>query len=258
MLVSGFLVIVCAIINLADTVAIFTGVIGTQEGSDLTVIALFFGLVAIAIFAFAYKRAIWNWTIRVSMIAVGIIIFLVSIASLTENWNSKTDLGDIFRWNDFGEVVREVSNPIWWVDIDAIILLMFLGSIGILATAIWGAFRWERVKSNERTENQMRTVLNELPPTAFSPEANLRYELEQHFQAAPRPSPGIGQHSPSVQPGQAADEQGSPPPSQITPASPQSASTHAPGFGGRGRRCPRCYQPVDPGTRVCLNCGGGG
>ena len=205
MLASVVLVIICAIVSLTDTVAIVTGVVGSQEGSGISVIALLFGLIAVAMFAFAYKRAIWNWMIRTGMIVVGLIIFLASIAGLTENWNLRPGGGERFTWSaGGGEIVRTVYDSFLWIDFDVVHFLMLLGSFGILATAIWGAFRWEKAKSNERTEDQMRTVLDELPPAAFSPEANLRLELEQHFQNAPNPATAQGQNAPSVQPSQTA------------------------------------------------------
>ena len=245
MLVSGILVMVCAIINLSGIVAIFTGIIGTQDGSGFSAIALFFGLVALVIFAFAYKRAIWNRFIRSSLIAIGLIIFITSIAGLTENWNLQPGSADGFSWlGDAGKVVRVVYKSFLWIDFDVNMLLMLLGSIGILATAIWGAFRWERAKSNERTQDQLLTVLNELPPSAFSPDADLRFEMEQHFQSAPNPA--ASPSAPSVQPSQPAAGQGV-----------ASSSQPSPGFGGRGRRCPRCYQSVSPGMQVCPNCGAG-
>ena len=170
MLASVVLVIICAIVSLTDTVAIVTGVVGSQEGSGISVIALLFGLIAVAMFAFAYKRAIWNWMIRTGMIVVGLIIFLASIAGLTENWNLRPGGGESFTWSaGGGEIVRTVYDSFLWIDFDVVHFLMLLGSFGILATAIWGAFRWEKAKSKERTEDQMRTVLDELPPAAFSP-----------------------------------------------------------------------------------------
>ena len=248
MLASVVLVIICAIVSLTDTVAIVTGVVGSQEGSGISVIALLFGLIAVAMFAFAYKRAIWNWMIRTGMIVVGLIIFLASIAGLTENWNLRPGGGESFTWSAGGrEIVRTVYDSFLWIDFDVVHFLMLLGSFGILATAIWGAFRWEKAKSNERTEDQMRTVLDELPPAAFSPEANLRLGLEQHFQNAP-----------SVQPSQTAAGQTSAPRSQATPRSTADSNPASPGFGGRTRRCPRCYQPLSRGTQVCPNCGAGG
>ena len=258
MLASVVLVIICAIISLTDTVAIFTGVIGSQEGSGISVVALLFGFVAIAIFAFAYKRAIWNWIIRTSMIAVGLIIFIVSIAGLTENWNLQSGGGESFTWSaEGGVLVRTVYDSFLWIDFDVVLYLMLLGSIGILATAIWGAFRWERTKSNERTEDQMRTVLDELPPTAFSSDANLRFELEQHFQSSPSPVSAQGQSIQRPQPDPTAAGQPAAPGSQVSSGSTQSGSAPSSGVGGSVRRCPKCYQPVSAETQVCPNCGAG-
>ena len=259
MLASVVLVIICAIVSLTDTVAIVTGVVGSQEESGISVIALLFSLIAVAMFAFAYKRAIWNWMIRTGMIVVGLIIFLASIAGLTENWNLRPGGGESFTWSvGEGEIVRTVYDSFLWIDFDVVHFLMLLGSFGILATAIWGAFRWEKAKSNERTEDQMRTVFDELPPAAFNPEANLRLELEQHFQNAPNPATAQGQNAPSVQPSQTAAGQTSAPRSQATPRSTADSNPASPGFGGRTRRCPRCYQPLSRGTQVCPNCGAGG
>ena len=262
MFVSGILVIVCAIVNLTGTVAIFTGVIGTQEGSGASVVAFLFGLVALAIFAFAYKKAIWNWLIRGSLIVVGLITFVTSIAGLTGNWNFRTDLADTFTWGHLGETIREVHNPVWWIDFDVIIFFMFLGSIGILTTAIWGAFKWEEAKTNERTQDQLQTVLNELPPTAFSPEANLRFELEQHLQNTQNPpsapDPAAGQHAPSAPAGQPAAIQGTPSYPQSASGPPQGSNPSSASSSGRGHRCPKCYQTVSAGVQVCPNCGAGG
>ena len=94
MLASVVLVIICAIVSLTDTVAIVTGVVGSQGGGGISVIALLFGLIAVAMFAFAYKRAIWNWKIRTGMIVVGFIIFWASFAGLTENWNLRPGGGE--------------------------------------------------------------------------------------------------------------------------------------------------------------------
>ena len=256
MLVSVVLVMVCAVVNLSGIVAIFTGIIGTQESSGLSAISLFFGLIALAIFIFAYKRAIWNWFIRSSLITVGVFIFLISIAGLTENWNWQPGSPDGFSWRRDGEVIRTVDEAFLWIDFDVILFFMLLGSIGILSTAIWGAFRWEKAKSSERTQDQLQTVLNELPPTAFSPEADLRLELEQHFQSAPNPAaslqtPGAQPHQPFVGQGVASSQ-------QSPPGSSQANNPPSPGSSVRRGRCPRCFHSVPPGEQVCPNCGAGG
>ena len=257
MLASGILVLVCAVINLSGMVAIFTGVVGIQGGGGPSAVALLFGLVALGIFAFAYKRAMWNWIIRGGLIATGLIIFISSIAGLTENWNLQGGSSQGFAWRSGGVVIRTIEEAFLWVDFDVVLFLMLLGSIGILAAAIWGAFGWEKAKTSERAQDQLQSVINELPPTAFSPEANLRFELEQHFQSSPNPTSAPSQSPPNPQPSPGATSPGTGSAPLAPPGPAQGTTPSTPGFGGRGRRCPSCYQRVSLGAQICPHCGAG-
>lgn len=257
MITSVVLVILSALINLTDTVAIMTGVIGTYEGGGYSIIALLFGILAMIVFAFAYRKAVWNWFIRGSLIGLGAIIFTASLVGLTDNWVMKVSSGDeVFRWSEEGQIVRLVSNPILHVDFDIFLLLMFLGSIGIIATALWGAFKWEAIKLQERRQDQIQGVLEEFFHGSIDPEANLVDELELRFQNRPT--------APGTQPGTSAQigQSGS----STAEAKAHDASSDSHGAGRRNRprspiavnhtrQCPQCDSLLTCGLQVCSNCG---
>ena len=246
MAVSGALVVLGGILNSASVVAIFSGVVGKQDGGWYGIVALLLGLTVIAVFVYAYRQSIWNWWIRGALIALSAVIFLVSAIGMADNLRADFD-GSGYQWFEGGDLsdpenlIRTVYDTLVVLDVDFVVLMMLVGSIGVAAAALWGAFRWESAKVEEGQQEGIRGLLDELPPEVLQPGANYRQELERHFltQYQGRTGPqDSGQPS----------EQGEPTP-LASPASPSSS--------GNRRRCPRCWTDQYENSRFCHACGAG-
>ena len=240
MAVSGALVVLGGILNSASVVAIFTGVMGKQDGDWFGIVALLLGLAILGVFIYAYKQAIWNWYIRGALIALSAVIFLVSAIGMAENID--LDFGGTgYSWSSEGVVYRVVNDPFIHLDVDFVVLMMLLGSIGVAAAALWGAFRWESAKIEESQHEGIRGLLDELPPEVLQPGANYREELERHYGAPSQAGPGQPGNSQSGgQPGTAPSPPTAPPPSS-----------------GSRKRCPRCWTDQYENARFCHACGAG-
>ena len=242
MAVSGALVALGGILNSASVVAISGIVVGTQDSRWYGVVALLLGLAVIGVFVYAYRQSIWNWWIRGALIALSGVIFLVSAVGLADNLRVDFD-GSGYYWTEGmrntsqEEIIRVVPETFVVLDVDLVVLMMLLGSIGVAAAALWGAFRWESAKIEESQQEGIRSLLDELPPELLQPGANYREELERYY-GAPSPS-GAGQPC-GGQPGIAAPS---------GPASPPSS--------GSRKRCPRCWTDQYENSRFCHSCGAG-
>lgn len=235
MAVSATMVVLGGILNAASVVAIFSGVVGKQEGGWYGSIALLLGLVVVGVFIYARKQSIWNFWIRGALIALSVIIFLVSAIGMADNW--RTDFGGQgYVWSQGRdtvdeEIIRVVPQTFVVLDVDFIVLMMLIGSIGIAAVAIWGAFNWEKAKIEEVQQEGIRDLLDELPPDVLRPGANYREELERHYASG-----RSGTVTPSVPPVP------NPVPSQTSP---------------NVRRCPRCWTDQYENAKFCHACGAG-
>lgn len=244
MAVSGVLVVLGGILNSASVVAIFSGVVGKQDGGWYGVVALLLGLTVIAVFIYAYRQSIWNWWIRGALIALSAVIFLVSAIGMADNLRASFD-GGSYHWVEGSntpqeETIRIVPETFVVIDFDFVVLMMLVGSIGVAAAALWGAFRWESAKVEESQQEGIRGLLDELPPEVLQPGANYREELERYYGDPSRSSAGQpGGSQSGGQPGTA------PPPG---PASPSSGSR---------KRCPRCWTDQYENARFCHACGAG-
>lgn len=243
MAVSGALVVLGGILNSASVVAIFSGVVGKQDGGWYGVVALLLGLTVIAVFVYAYRQSIWNWWIRGALIALSAVIFLVSAIGMADNLRANFS-GGSYHWTRGRdtlqeETIRIVPETFVVLDFDFVVLMMLLGSIGVAAAALWGAFRWESAKIEESQQEEIRGLLDELPPEVLQPGANYREELERYY--------GDPSRSGAGQPGgsQSGGQPGAAPPN---PASPPS---------GNRKRCPRCWADQYENSRFCHACGAG-
>lgn len=243
MAVSGALVVLGGILNSASVVAIFSGVVGNQDGGWYGAVALLLGLAVLGVFFYAYRQSIWNWWIRGALIALSGVIFLVSAIGMADNL--RIDFGGSgYQWLEGGDpfdpenVIREVYDTILVLDVDFVVLMMLLGSVGVAAAALWGAFRWESAKIEEVQQEGIRGLLEELPPEVLQAGVNYREELERHY----------GSRSGSGQPG-------------VTPSGSQPGSAPPPGpaspSSGNRKRCPRCWTDQYENSRFCHACGAG-
>lgn len=236
MAVSGSMVVLGGILNAASVVAIFSGVVGKQEGGWYGAVALVLGLVVAGVFIYAYRQSIWNWWVRGALIALSAIIFLVSAIGMADNLRGNV-AGGSYAWTQFDdsqqeETIRVVPQTFVVLDVDFIVLMMLIGSIGIAAVAIWGAFNWETAKIEEVQQEEIKDLLDELPPDVLRPGTNYREELERHYSAAGRSSTV----SPSV-----------PPVPNPAPSQPS----------GNVKRCPRCWTDQYENAKFCHACGAG-
>ena len=243
--VSGALVVLGGILNSASVVAISGVVVGTQDGGWYGVVALLLGLAVIAVFAYAYRQAIWNWWIRGALIALSGVIFLVSVIGMADNLKAAIAEGG-YQWTQGSEtpheeVIRVVPGPALWLDFDLVVLMMLAGSVGVAAVALWGAFRWDSAKTEEIQQEGIRGLLDELPPEVLQAGANYREELERHYGAPSRSGSVLPTGSQPV-------------PQAGTPAPPGPASVHPP---ANRRRCPRCWTDQYENSRFCHACGAG-
>ena len=245
MAVSGALVVLGGMLNSASVVAIFSGVVGKQDGGWYGIVALLLGLTVIAVFVYAYRQSIWNWWIRGALIALSGVIFLVSAIGMADNLRANLG-GSSYYWTEGRntqqeEIVRIVPETFVVLDADLVVVMMLVGSIGVAAAALWGAFRWESAKIAESQQEGIRGLLDELPPGVLQAGANYREELERHYGAPSRS--GAGQPGGSQSGGQPVIAT---PPS---PASPPSSSNR--------KRCPRCWTDQYENSRFCHACGAG-
>lgn len=249
MAVSGVLVVLGALLNISNVVAIFTGVVGKQDGDWYGIVALLLGLAIVAIFVYAYRLSMWDWKIRGALIALSGVIFLVSAIGMAENFTMNFDL-DTYTWSrgsgNSEEILRLVTGVITAIDIDFVVVMMLIGSIGVAAAALWGAFRWESAKVEESRNDEIRGLFDELPPQGVQAGMNYLEELDRHYNDDPSQA-GAGGQPGAVQ---------TPSDSTARPtATPKSAGTAEPSPGRR--RCPRCWAEVKPHWQVCAYCGAG-
>ena len=245
MAVSVVLVVLGGILNSASIVAISGVVVGTQDGRWFGVVALLLGLAVIAVFVYAYRQSIWNWWIRGSLIALSAVIFLVSAIGMADNFMTATSEGG-YQWTQgrdtaYEEVIRVVPGSVLVLDFDFVVLMILVGSIGVAAVALWGAFRWESAKVEEIQQEGIRGLLDELPPEVFQTGANYREELERYYGAPSRSGPG------QPEDGQSHGQLG-------TAAS---TGTASPRSSGNRKRCPQCWTDQYENARFCHACGAG-
>ena len=245
MAVSGAMVVLGGILNSASVVAIFSGVVGKQDSGWYGIVALFLGLTVIAVFVYAYRQSIWNWWIRSVLIALSGVIFLVSAIGMADNLRANFG-GGSYQWIEGGntpqeEIIRIVPETFVVIDVDFVVVMMLVGSIGVAAAALWGAFRWESAKIEESQQEGIRDLLDELPPEVLQAGTNYREELERYY--------GTPSRSGAGQPGgsQSSGQQGNAAP--LGPASPPSS--------GDRKRCPRCWTDQYENSRFCHACGAG-
>ena len=245
MAVSGALVVLGGILNSANVVAIFSGVVGRLDGGWYGIVALLLGLGVIAMFVYAYRQSIWNWWIRGALIAMSGAIFLVSVIGMADNLRANFD-GGSYRWTEGRntpqeETIRIVPEVFVVLGMDFVLVMMLLGSIGVAAVALWGAFRWESAKVEESQQDGIRGLLDELPPEVLQAGANYREELERYYRSQSRT--GAGQPGGSQSGGQSGTAA---PPGQAVPIS-----------SGSRKRCPRCWTDQYDNSRFCHACGAG-
>ena len=266
MAVSAGLVVLGGILNSASVVAIFTGVMGKQDGDWFGVVALLLGLAILGVFIYAYKQAIWNWYIRGGLIGLSVVIFLVSAIGMAENIELNFG-GTGWSWSSGGEVYRVVTDPFIHMDLDLVVLMMLLGSIGVAVAALWGAFRWESAKNDEVHQDGIRDLLDELPPEVLQPGVDYREEIRRYY-GAPSPSQFPASQIPTSQPPnrQPADSQPDGQPTTVPPLSPVSPPLSSPPppnspssspSSVRRKRCPRCWTEQYENARFCHSCGAG-
>ena len=166
MAVSGVIVVLSAFLNLVDVVAIFGGVLGKQDNGWYGLVALLLGLATLGIFVYAYRLSIWDWKIRSSLIALSGIIFLIAIIGMADNLRTKFGGGGVFTWSEGSrsreEIIRVVRDTIAVVEVDFVLVMMLFGSIGIAAAALWGAFKWESAKTQEKRDEELRSIPDEV------------------------------------------------------------------------------------------------
>ena len=242
MAVSGVLVVLGGILNSVNVVAIFSGVVGKQNGGWYGIVALLVGLAVTALFVYAYRQSIWNWWIRGALIALSGVIFVVSAIGMADNLRANFDGGG-YQWTRGGpweEIIRIVPETFVVMDVDFVVVMMLAGSIGVAAAALWGAFRWESAKIEESQQEGIRGLLDELPPEVLQAGANYREELERYYGASSQPKAGqLGDSQSGGEPGGATPGPMAQPPS------------------GNRRRCPRCWTDQYENSRFCHACGAG-
>ena len=244
MAVSGALVVLGGILNSASVVAIFSGVVGKQDGGWYGIAALFLGLTAITVFVYAYRQSIWNWWIRGALIVLSGVIFLVSAIGMADNLRADSG-GGSYHWTEGSntpqeEIIRIVPETFVVIDFDFVVVMMLFGSIGIAAAALWGAFRWESAKIEESQQEGIRGLLDELPPEVLQAGTNYREELERYY--------GDSSQSRAAQPG---DSQSGGQP-RANPPSPAATP-----LSSNRKRCPRCWTDQYENSRFCHACGSG-
>ena len=191
MAVSGVLVVLGGILNSASVVAIFSGVVGKQDGGWYGIVALLLGLTVIAVFVYAYRQSIWNWWIRSALIALSAGIFLVSAIGMADNLRASFEGGG-YHWTEGintpqEKTIRIVPETFAVIDVDFVVVMMLIGSIGIAAVALWGAFRWESAKIEESQNEEIRGLLDELPPEVLREGGGIGAGLERYYGDPSRP-----------------------------------------------------------------------
>ena len=120
------------------------------------------GLVTLGIFFYAYRLSIWDWKIRSPLIVLSGIIFLIAIVGMADNLRADFGSGRVFTWTEGSssrtEIIRVVRDTFAVVEVDFVLLVMLLGSIGIGAATLWGAFKWESAKTQERRDEDLRSI----------------------------------------------------------------------------------------------------
>lgn len=246
MIVSVALVLISALLNLVDVVAITSAVVGKQSNGWSGSLAILLAIAALAVFVYASRRSIWNWLIRGALLALGGIIFVIALVGMADNFVMKLGDGRDFTWSQGsplgpGEAYRVVHDTFAVVDVDFMLVMMLVGSIGIAAAALWGALKWESAKTQEIKDEELRSI----------PDEALARLLEEELGRPPgwtQTAAGASSHNaPPVQPPQAPTPPG---PSKQSPAPTPQAS-------GRRRHCPRCWTELEPGAQSCAACGAG-
>ena len=151
-----------ALLNLVDVVAIFSGVIGKQDNGAFGLVALLLGLATLAVFVYAYRLSIWDWKIRGALIALSGIIFLIAVIGMADNLRMNFGDGRDYTWSEGSRssetIIRVVRETFAVVDVDFVLIMMLAGSIGIAAATLWGAFRWESAKTQESKDEELRSI----------------------------------------------------------------------------------------------------
>ena len=151
-----------ALLNLVDVVAIFSGVIGKQDNGSFGLVALLLGLATLAVFVYAYRLSIWDWKIRGALIALSGIIFLIAVIGMADNLRMNFGDGRDYTWSEGSRssetIIRVVRETFAVVDVDFVLIMMLVGSGGIAAAALWGAFRWESAKTQESKDEELRSI----------------------------------------------------------------------------------------------------
>ena len=117
---------------------------------------------------------------------------MVSAIGMADNLRADFD-GGSYHWTEGRntlqeETIRIVPETFVVLDFDFVVLMMLVGSIGVAAAALWGAFRWESAKIEESQQEGIRGLLDELPPEVLRAGANYRKSWSAIM--VPRPPPG--------------------------------------------------------------------
>ena len=137
MIVSVALVLLSALLNLVDVVAITSAVVGKQSNGASGSLAILLAIAALAIFVYASQRAIWNWIVRGTLFALSGIIFAIALVRMADNLVMKLGGGRNFTWSEGSplspDVYKVVHDTFALIGLDFVVVMMLLGSIGIAA-----------------------------------------------------------------------------------------------------------------------------
>ena len=223
MIVSVALVLLSALLNLVDVVAITSAVVGKQSNGASGSLAILLAIAALAIFVYASQRAIWNWIVRGTLFALSGIIFAIALVRMADNLVMKLGGGRNFTWSEGSplspDVYKVVHDTLAIIDLDFVVVMMLLGSIGIAAATFWGALKWESAKTQETKDEEIRSIPDEVLAKLLEEELGRPPGWTQAAASAPAPSP---------------------PPDRC-----------------RVRHCPRCWSELAPGATSCAACGAG-
>lgn len=245
MVVSVVLVLLSALLNLVDVVAITSAVVGKQDNGWSGLLAMLMAIAALAIFVYAVRYSIWNWIIRGTLFVLSGIILIIAIARMADNLLMRLGDGSDFVWSQGthlapGEALRLVHDTQAVVDVDFVLVMMLVGGIGIAIAALWGALKWESTKNQESKYEEIKRIPDEALAKLLQeelgrpPEWTRTAASTHHLSATVHPRPP----NPSEAP---------PPQTNVGPIPPATR--------GQRRRCPRCWSDLGPGAASCAACG---
>ena len=250
MVVSVALVLLSALLNLVDVVAITSAVVGKQDNGWSGLLAMLLAIAALAIFVYASRRSIWNWIVRGALFALSGIIFVIALVRMADSLVMKLGGGRNFTWSEGSplspDVYKVVHDTFTVIDLDFVVVMMLLGSIGIAAAALWGALKWESAKDQEIKDEEIKRI----------PDDALAKLLQEELGRPPgwtRTAPEVP--NPSASGTQTVSTPTDPTPINQPPAPPPLQSAPIPPAQDRRRRCPRCWSELEPGASSCAVCG---